>query len=135
MYRNRKTSGFTLVEIMVVMILLSVIVLGLMAMFNQTQRAFRAGMAQTDQMEGGRMFNDLAGSALPELLERRLAAFSEPGRRLELAVLHGAFRARLAELGIRDRSGSHQDPHSSQTHAHRRGTHDDQSRRPFLRAR
>ena len=44
----------------------------------------------------GRMFDDLAGSAPPELLERRLAAFSEPGRRLELAVLHGAFRARLA---------------------------------------
>jgi len=55
----------------------------------------------------GRMFNDLAGSAPPELLERRLAAFAEPGRRLELAVLHGAFRARLAELGIRDRAGGH----------------------------
>jgi type II secretory pathway pseudopilin PulG len=53
------TAAFTLVEIMVVMILLSVIVLGLMAMFNQTQRAFRAGMAQTDQLEGGRMFTDL----------------------------------------------------------------------------
>lgn len=51
--------AFTLVEIMVVMALLSVIVLGLMAMFNQTQRAFRAGMAQTDQLEGGRMFTDL----------------------------------------------------------------------------
>src|SRR2546421_224513 len=55
----------------------------------------------------GRMFNDLAGSAPPELLERRLAAFAQPGRRLELAVLHGAFRARLAELGIRDRAGGH----------------------------
>src|SRR3954454_3107599 len=55
----------------------------------------------------GRMFNDLAGSAPPELLERRLAACAEPGRRLELAVLHGAFRARLAELGIRDRAGGH----------------------------
>lgn len=55
----------------------------------------------------GRMFNDLAGSAPPELLERRLAAFAEPGRGLELAVLHGAFRARLAELGIRDRAGGH----------------------------
>jgi hypothetical protein len=53
------SAAFTLVEIMVVMILLSVIILGLMAMFNQTQRAFRAGMAQTDQMEGGRMFTDL----------------------------------------------------------------------------
>ena len=28
-------------------------------MFNQTQRAFRAGLAQTDQLEGGRMFTDL----------------------------------------------------------------------------
>jgi type II secretory pathway pseudopilin PulG len=55
----RRATAFTLVEIMVVMVLLSVIVLGLTAMFNQTQRAFRAGLAQTDQLEGGRMFNDL----------------------------------------------------------------------------
>jgi type II secretory pathway pseudopilin PulG len=52
-------AAFTLVEIMVVMALLSVIILGLMAMFNQTQKAFRAGLAQTDQLEGGRMFTDL----------------------------------------------------------------------------
>lgn len=64
-----RTSGaaFTLVEIMVVMILLSVIVLGLMAMFNQTQRAFRAGMAQTDQLEGGRMFSDLLRRDLEQI--------------------------------------------------------------------
>jgi type II secretory pathway pseudopilin PulG len=54
-----RAAAFTLVEILVVMVLLSVIVLGLMAMFNQVQRAFRAGMAQTDQLEGGRMFTDL----------------------------------------------------------------------------
>jgi prepilin-type N-terminal cleavage/methylation domain-containing protein len=60
-YREARclSSGFTLIEIMVVILLLAVIVLGLMAMFDQTQRAFRAGMAQTDVMEGGRMFNDL----------------------------------------------------------------------------
>jgi prepilin-type N-terminal cleavage/methylation domain-containing protein len=51
-------AAFTLIEIMVVMVLLSVIVLGLMAMFNQVQKAFRAGMAQTDQLEGGRMLSD-----------------------------------------------------------------------------
>jgi len=51
-------AAFTLVEIMVVMVLLSVIILGLIAMFNQVQKAFRAGMAQTDQLEGGRMIND-----------------------------------------------------------------------------
>ena len=59
MRKRVAAAAFTLVEIMVVMILLSVIVLGLMAMFNQTQKAFRAGMAQTDQLEGGRMFTDL----------------------------------------------------------------------------
>ncbi len=57
--RRGVRAAFTLIEIMVVMGLLSVIVIGLMAMFNQTQRAFRAGMAQTDQLEGGRMFTDL----------------------------------------------------------------------------
>lgn len=60
-------AGFTLVEIMVTMALLSVIVLGLMAMFNQTQRAFRAGMAQTDYLEGGRMFSDLLVRDLGEI--------------------------------------------------------------------
>lgn len=54
-----RRSAFTLVEIMVVMVLLTVIIIGLMAMFGQTQRAFRAGMAQTDQLESGRMFTDL----------------------------------------------------------------------------
>jgi prepilin-type N-terminal cleavage/methylation domain-containing protein len=55
----QRAAAFTLIEIMVVMVLLSVIILGLMAMFGETQRAFRAGMAQTDQLEGGRMFAGL----------------------------------------------------------------------------
>jgi len=57
--RGFAAEAFTLIEIMVTMALLTVIVIGLMAMFNQTQRAFRAGMAQTDYLEGGRMFSDL----------------------------------------------------------------------------
>lgn len=56
---GRLSCAFTLIEIMVVILLLTVIVLGLMAMFEETQRAFKAGMAQTDVMEGGRMFNDM----------------------------------------------------------------------------
>lgn len=52
-------SAFSLIEIMVVMALLTVIVLGLMAMFNQTQRAFRQGITQTDVLEAGRMATDL----------------------------------------------------------------------------
>ena len=57
--RRLAAVAFTLIEIMVAMALLTVIVIGLMAMFSQTQRAFRAGMAQTDQLEGGRMLSDL----------------------------------------------------------------------------
>jgi hypothetical protein len=41
------------------MTLLTVIVLGLLAVFNQTQRAFKAGMAQVDVMESGRVTMDL----------------------------------------------------------------------------
>lgn len=52
-----KASGvraFSLIEIMVAVSLLTVIILGLLAMFYQVQRAFRAGTAQADIMEGGR---------------------------------------------------------------------------------
>jgi hypothetical protein len=54
---NRKSeivSGFTLVEILVVVVLLSFIILALMTVFNATQTAFRASITQTDVMEGGR---------------------------------------------------------------------------------
>ena len=46
--------GFSLIEIMVAVSLLAVIIVGLLAMFYQVQRAFRAGTAQVDVMEGGR---------------------------------------------------------------------------------
>ena len=46
--------AFTLVEILVVVVLLSLIVLALMAVFTSTQTAFRASITQTDVLEGGR---------------------------------------------------------------------------------
>jgi hypothetical protein len=51
---GRTPNAFTLVEILVTIGLLSVIILGLMAMFNQTQRVFRTGLAQSDYLESGR---------------------------------------------------------------------------------
>jgi type II secretory pathway pseudopilin PulG len=51
--------AFSLIEILVVIALMSVIVLGLMAMFVQVQRAFRLGMTQTDVLEAGRMATDM----------------------------------------------------------------------------
>jgi hypothetical protein len=47
------------VELLIVMTLLSFIVLGLLAVFNQTQRAFKVGMSQVDVLEGGRATMDL----------------------------------------------------------------------------
>jgi len=46
--------GFSLVEVLVVVSLLSLIVLALMSVFSSTQRAFRASVTQTDVLEGGR---------------------------------------------------------------------------------
>ncbi len=52
--RRRWENAFSVLEIMVAVALLSVIIVGLLAMFYQVQRAFRAGTAQVDVMEGGR---------------------------------------------------------------------------------
>jgi prepilin-type N-terminal cleavage/methylation domain-containing protein len=59
-------AGFTLVEILMTMVLLSLIVLALMSVFNSTQKAFRASLTQTDVLESGRlamglMVGDLEG--------------------------------------------------------------------------
>lgn len=49
----------TIMEMMVAMGILSVIIVGLLAMFQQTQRALRASVTQTDVMETGRAVMDL----------------------------------------------------------------------------
>lgn len=57
--RAVRTSGLTLLEMLVATTLLVVIVLGLTAMFVQTQKAFRSGITQTDVMGGGRTVVDM----------------------------------------------------------------------------
>jgi len=64
---NRKSkieNAFSLVEVLVVVSLLSFIVLALMAVFSNTQRAFRAATTQTDVLEGGRATMELMASDL-----------------------------------------------------------------------
>jgi len=56
------TDGFTLVEVLVVLALLSLIVFALMAVFAATQRAFRASITQSDSLGGGRAVMDLIAS-------------------------------------------------------------------------
>ncbi|MGA2241010.1 MAG: hypothetical protein ABSH11_03095 [Verrucomicrobiota bacterium] len=63
----RNGSAFTLVEILVVVVLMSLIVLSLMAVFNSTQAAFRASITQTDVLEGGRSVMGLVKSDLESM--------------------------------------------------------------------
>jgi type II secretory pathway pseudopilin PulG len=62
--RSGRRCAFSLVEVLLVMALLSLIVLVLMTVFNSTQSAFRAGVTQTDVLEGGRVAMDLIVSDL-----------------------------------------------------------------------
>jgi len=55
----RRGRGFSLIEIMVTVTLLAVIILGLVTMFNQTQRAFTTSLNQVDVLEGGRTAADM----------------------------------------------------------------------------
>ncbi len=65
------TTAFSLVEILVVVGLLSVIILGLVAMFSQTQRAFRLGLAQVDVLESGRAVTDMLTRELSQMTPSR----------------------------------------------------------------
>jgi prepilin-type N-terminal cleavage/methylation domain-containing protein len=56
--------AFTLVEVMVVVVLLSLIILALMAVFNSTQAAFRASVTQAGVLEQGRATMDLMAGDL-----------------------------------------------------------------------
>ena len=66
LYATRPRSAFSLIEIMVVVALLSLIIFGLLAMFNETQLAFRSSMTQSDVLESGRMFMDMSGRELEQ---------------------------------------------------------------------
>jgi hypothetical protein len=59
-------SAFTLVEILITVSLLAIITLGLFAVFNQVQRAFRSSMNQVDRLEAGRALTGL----IPRELEQ-----------------------------------------------------------------
>jgi prepilin-type N-terminal cleavage/methylation domain-containing protein len=59
--------GFSLIEILVVVALLSGIILGLLAMFDQTKKAFTTGMTQVDVLEGGRSAMEIISRELSQM--------------------------------------------------------------------
>lgn len=60
-------SAFSLIEIMVTVALLAIIILGLVAMFNQTRRAFTSSLAQVDVLEAGRSAADMIARDLEQM--------------------------------------------------------------------
>ena len=65
-------GAFSLIEIMVSVALLGLIIVGLLAMFSQVQRAFRAGTTQVDILEGGRATMNLLVRDFQEMTACRL---------------------------------------------------------------
>jgi len=70
--RRRSPIAFSLLEILVAVGILAIIIVGLLAMFYQTQRAFRSGSMQVDVLESGR--------AISQLLSRELQELTVPGQ-------------------------------------------------------
>jgi prepilin-type N-terminal cleavage/methylation domain-containing protein len=59
--------AFSLIEVIVVSGLLGIIILGLVLMFGQTQRAYKLGTTQVDVMEGGRMVSDMLSREVAQM--------------------------------------------------------------------
>jgi prepilin-type N-terminal cleavage/methylation domain-containing protein len=68
---TRHGSGFTLVEVMVVVVLLSLIVYALMMVFSSTQAAFRSSVTQAGVLDDGRAAMDLMASDLRAMTPSR----------------------------------------------------------------
>jgi len=87
----RASAAFSLIEILITSALLTFIVLGLLAMFNQTQRAFRSGMTQTDVLESGRATLDMLARELEQISPSQEAFttnfFAEPSASFSKSLL------------------------------------------------
>ena len=60
-------NAFSLIELMVAVSLMTFIVLGLVVMFAQTQKAFMASITQTDVLEAGRIQTDMMVRELSQI--------------------------------------------------------------------
>jgi prepilin-type N-terminal cleavage/methylation domain-containing protein len=95
--------AFSLIEVMIATALMSVIVLGLIIMFGQTQRAFRTGMAQVDVLESGRAALDMiardveqaTATGMPESMNLWVQPSGFPP--LEQSLVGGGFRTNVLQ--------------------------------------
>ena len=73
-FRSSIRRAFSVLELLVAVGLLSLIVLALYAMFDQTQKALHASIGQVDVMEGGRSAMDLIARDLARAQSPNLPA-------------------------------------------------------------
>jgi type II secretory pathway pseudopilin PulG len=78
---RRARAAFSLIEVLVVVALLSFIIIGLVMMFSQTQRAWKLGTTQVDVLEAGRGVTDLMTREMAQM-----AAAHQPNLGLNGAV-------------------------------------------------
>lgn len=69
--RPLRERGFSLLEVIVVMGLLSFIILGLMMMFSQVQQAYKLGTTQVDVLESGRAVDGMLTRELAQITPSR----------------------------------------------------------------
>jgi hypothetical protein len=70
---RQRRGAFSLLEIMVAVASLAIIMVGLLAMFYQTQRAFRSGATQSDVLDNGRTTLELIARDLQEMYPTHVA--------------------------------------------------------------
>lgn len=93
----RRAAAFTVIELMLGVAIMTLIVFGLYAVFDQTQKALRGSVQQVDIFEGARAATDL----LREDLERT-AAGGMPHR----ANLYSGITSNLPPVPVADLKGS-----------------------------
>ena len=99
---------------MITVALLSFIILGLLAMFNQVQRAFRSSMTQVDVLESGRAVTDMLARDLEQMYPTRLPNFNiNTSSTNFLAVVNPKFAGPMLQglPGTTDATGPNQGPY------------------------
>ena len=74
--RRAGAAGLTILEMLVSSAMLALIIVGLTAMFVQTQKAFKSGIKQTDVGDAGRSIADLMANDLSQLSDGQPYAVS-----------------------------------------------------------
>jgi hypothetical protein len=97
----RSSSAFSLIEILVTVGILSFMIIGLLALFNQTQKAFRTGMTQSDVLEAGRSTFEMTARELEQMTPSRIYSSTNflaevaPPTRLDGAFVPAVFTMAL----------------------------------------